>query len=175
MTIEEDVKIYGEPTTTTYPRSEGEKSATLYLQHKENGNLDKCKELGALLAKTFLALTSSFIGRDFYSQKMVLIFFVMNSELKDSISDSLLLNSTQSKFDKILEKENSELFKIITDNTALTLYILDDRNGCGSCLGETFAELCQQDDNKELQEIAFGLIDEYSTLFSGIIHRYEFI
>ena len=175
MRVDDDVKIYEQPETTSFPVSEGEKSADIYLKHKENGNLDKCKEMGQQLAKLFLEHTTRFIDKDFYSQTMVLIAFVLDAQFNDDIYDSILLTSTHSRFHNIIETQNIDLFKIITDNTAFTLYTLNERSGCISCLGDTFAQLCDRDNDQSLKDYALTLIDEYSNLFDGIIHSYTFI
>ena len=174
MIIEDDVKIYGQDIPSYVPPSEGEKSADLYLHHKQNGNLDKCKEMGVRLANTFLEHAIKLTTSDFYAQKMVLLFFVLDNQLQECFHDSILLKSTQSRIRKIIERENSDLSKVITDNTAFTLYILDDRSGCDDCLGETFAQLCDQDDDQALQSMALSLIEEYSSIYRGMIKEFTF-
>lgn len=170
---DEDIKIYaGEPEPPE--RTPGEESAARYVAHRENGNLEKTRQLGELLAQTLVG-DSARLSQDPYGhQKLVLLSFLVSDELEAAFSDEMLLKSAAAAFRKRVEELSPEIFAIITDSTAFTLYILRDRQVGNDQCGKVLAELCDRDDDEVLIREGNALAEEYRALFSGIIQSYEF-
>ncbi|MEG1943320.1 MAG: hypothetical protein RR049_05835 [Angelakisella sp.] len=174
MLSDEDVKIYSSEESPKGEQSDGEQSAATFLRHKENGNLAKCKELGLLLAKTFEGDAKRIESDPYVSQKLSLISYIVSDELAGEIPDVLLQKSALSVFQKAVEAMNPHIFSAISDSTAYTLYILDDRQGDAESMGKTFAELCGDENNRQLIDSANLLASEYRSLFHSIIASYSF-
>lgn len=175
MLLDEDVKIYrGDEDDQEPVLGEGERSAALFLRHKENGNLAKCRELGTLLGKTFAGDAQRFSGDPYARQKLVLLSFVVSDELAGIIFDQMLQKSALSVFGQTVERCDPALAASIGDSTAFTLYILDDRQGGDDRLGRTFAELCGKEGDHELTEIGNTLAADYRRLCADIISSYNF-
>lgn len=170
----DDVKIYrSTPAAPAEIISEGERSAAVFLRHKENGNLAKCRELGILLGKTFVDDAKRLENDPYRKQKLVLLAFVVTDELAGIIFDQVLQKSAQSVFQKTVEQSDSQLFACISDSAAVTLYILDDRNSDDG-LGDTFASLCGKEGDRELIETGNAIAHEYRRLCADIISSYSF-
>lgn len=178
MTTELDIKIYGAAAESVSEQrnGDGEVAATLFLRHKNCGNIEKTKQMGKLLAATFDDTAHRFT-RDLYrDQKLTLISFLLNDELQAGIQDEILRQSVISNFQKDLEKKNGKVFDVIIDSAAYTVYILEERKrtGIGIGVGSAFANLCGLPDNTALAEEANDLELEYRRLFHDIIESYVF-
>ena len=68
-----------------------------------------------------------------------------------------------------MEELDPEIFAVITDSTAFTLYILHDRKVGDDQCGKVLAELCERDGDEDLIREGNTLAEEYRALFSGII------
>ena len=73
-----------------------------------------------------------------------------------------------------MEELDPEIFAVITDSTAFTLYILHDRKVGDDQCGKVLAELCERDGDEDLIREGNTLAEEYRALFSGIIQSYTF-
>ena len=170
---DDDMKIYeGEPAPPE--RTPGEESARQYVAHRENGNLEKTRQLGELLAQTLVGDSGRLSGGPDYHQKLVLLSFLVSDELEAGLTDGILLKSAAAAFRNRVEELSPEIFAIITDSTAFTLYILHDRKSGDEECGRVLAELCERDGDEDLIREGNALTKEYRALFSGIIQSYTF-
>ena len=171
---DEDIKIYqGEPDEDAAP-GEGEQSAARYVEHRDNGNLEKTRELGELLAQTLVGDACRLEGDPYRRQKLVLLSFLVTDELEAGVPDDMLRRSAAAAYRNRVEKLDPELFAVITDSASMSLYILDDRQTGSEGCGEVLAELCDRDGDRELIDGGNALAAEYRKLFSGIIGSYTF-
>ena len=125
--IDDDMKIYGDGDSEPAPVSPGEVSAALYVAHRENGNLEKTRQLGELLAQTLVGDVARLGEDEFRRQKLVLLSFLVSDELDAAFSDGILLKSAAAAFRRRVEELDPEVFAIITDSAAFSLYLLHDR------------------------------------------------
>ena len=109
-----------------------------------------------------------------YHQKLVLLSFLVSDELEAGLTDGILLKSAAAAFRNRVEELSPEIFAIITDSTAFTLYILHDRKSGDEECGRVLAELCERDGDEDLIREGNALAKEYRALFSGIIQSYTF-
>lgn len=174
MLQDEDVKIYKNDADPFPEQGEGERAAALFLRHKQSGNLSKCRELGQLLGTTFVDDAHRLAALPHAQQRQVLLSFVLSDELAGIIFEQVLQKSALGEFHKTVERLDHQLFAVITDSTAYTLYILDDRQGCEPCLGDTFAELCGQSGDAALVAEANTMAQSYRKLYGDIISSYSF-
>lgn len=174
MLLDEDVKIYGGTgRDDANPDGEGERSAAAFLQHRENGNLTKCWELGRVLADSFVTDARQMAFDPYARQKMVLLSFILSDELAGIIFDQMLQKSALSVFQQTVESLDRGLFSAITDSAAFTLYMLDDRDA--NSLGATFAVLCGRENDADLIREADTLVNQYHTIYADIISCYTFV
>ena len=104
---DDDMKIYeGEPAPPE--RTPGEESARQYVAHRENGNLEKTRQLGELLAQTLVGDSSRLAGDPCYRQKLVLLSFLVSDELEAGLTDGILLKSAAAAFRNKVEELDPE-------------------------------------------------------------------
>ena len=171
---EEDVKIFVPDEEETGVLSEGERSAAEYVAHRENGNLEKTRELGELLAQTLVGDSRRLREEPFFHQKLVLLSFLAGDELEAGLSDLILQKSAVAAMNRRLEEVSPEIHDIVVDSTAFTMYILNDRQGEGRTEGQVLAQLCDRDDDAALIRRGDELSGEYRQLFRDIIESYTF-
>ena len=169
--IDDDMKIYGDGDSEPAPVSPGEVSAALYVAHRENGNLEKTRQLGELLAQTLVGDVARLGEDEFRRQKLVLV----SDELDAAFSDGILLKSAAAAFRRRVEELDPEVFAIITDSAAFSLYLLHDRRVGDDQCGQVLAELCGREEDGALIEAGNALAAEYRALFREIIGSYTFI
>lgn len=175
MLPEEDIKIYhNDEDNSPDTKGEGERSAELFLLHRNNGNLSKCRELGKLLGVTFADEAKRFADDPLRRQKLVLLSFVLSDELAGLIFDQMLQQSVMSVFGQTVESLDSGLAADIKDSTAYTLYMLGERSD-DSGMGEIFAELCDCDGDVDTVLTGTLLEQEHRKLYANIITSYLFI
>ena len=171
---DEDIKIYGGEGPVPESGMGEEESAALYVIHKANGNLDKTRQLGELLAQTLVGDVDRLMGEPYGSQKLVLLSFLISDELEEKLTDGILRQSAAAAFRRRVEELDPAVFALITDSTAFTLYILHDRRVEGGECGRVLADLCGRDGDETLIREGDALAEEYRGLFSGIIQSYSF-
>ncbi len=171
---DEDIKIYQGDSPESGAVGEEEQSAARYVEHRDNGNLEKTREMGELLAQTLVGDAGRLEGDPYCRQKMVLLSFLVSDELEAGVPDDMLRRSAAAAYRNRVEKLDPELFAVITDSAAFSLYILNDRQTGNDRCGEVLAELCDRDGDQELIESGNALAAEYRKLFSGIIASYTF-
>ena len=171
---DEDIKIYQEKAPVPESGLGEEESAALYVAHRENGNLEKTRQLGELLAQTLVGDMGRLEGDPYGRQKLVLLSFLISDELEAKLTDSILRQSAAAAFRRRVEELDPAVFALITDSTAFTLYILHDRRVEGGECGKVLADLCGRDGDDTLIRDGNALAREYRGLFSGIIQSYAF-
>ncbi len=170
---DEDIKIYDgeEPVPTGLG---AEDSAARYVAHRDNGNLEKTRQLGELLAQTLVGDAGRLAEDPYGQQKLVLLSFLISDELEAALTDAMLRQSAAAAFRRRVEELDPAIHGIITDSAAFTLYILHDRQVGNEECGQVLANLCDRDSDEGLIQEGNALAEEYRGLFSGIIQSYIF-
>lgn len=170
---DEDIKIYDgeEPVPTGLG---AEDSAARYVAHRDNGNLEKTRQLGELLAQTLVGDAGRLAEDPYGQQKLVLLSYLISDELKAALTDAMLRQSAAAAFRRRVEELDPAIHGIITDSAAFTLYILHDRRVGNEECGQVLANLCDRDSDETLIQEGNALAEEYRGLFSGIIQSYTF-
>lgn len=171
---DEDIRIYGGSAPVPESGMGEEESAALYVIHRANGNLEKARQLGELLAQTLVGDVDRLTGDPYGDQKLVLLSFLISDELEEKLADGMLRQSAAAAFRGRVEELDPNLFALITDSTAFTLYILHDRKVEGGECGRVLADLCGRGGDDALIQEGDALAEEYRGLFSGIIRSYTF-
>ena len=170
---DEDIKIYDgeEPVPTGLG---AEDSAARYVAHRDNGNLEKTRQLGELLAQTLVGDAGRLAEDPYGQQKLVLLSFLISDELEAALTDAMLRQSAAAAFRRRVEELDPAIHGIITDSAAFTLYILHDRRVGNEECGQVLANLCDRDSDETRYRDGNALAEEYRGLFSGIIQSYTF-
>ncbi len=170
---DEDIKIYDgeEPVPTGLG---AEDSAARYVAHRDNGNLEKTRQLGELLAQTLVGDAGRLAEDPYGQQKLVLLSFLISDELEAALTDAMLRQSAAAACRRRVEELDPAIHGIITDSAAFTLYILHDRRVGNEECGQVLANLCDRDSDETLIREGNALAEEYRGLFSGIIQSYTF-
>ena len=170
---DEDIKIYDgeEPVPTGLG---AEDSAARYVAHRDNGNLEKTRQLGELLAQTLVGDAGRLAEDPYGQQKLVLLSFLISDELEAALTDAMLRQSAAAAFRRRVEELDPAIRGILTDSAAFTLYILHDRRVGNEECGQVLANLCDRDSDETLIREGNALAEEYRGLFSGIIQSYTF-
>ena len=170
---DEDIKIYDgeEPVPTGLG---AEDSPARYVAHRDNGNLEKTRQLGELLAQTLVGDAGRLAEDPYGQQKLVLLYVLISDELEAALTDAMLRQSAAAAFRRRVEELDPAIHGIITDSAAFTLYILHDRRVGNEECGQVLANLCDRDSDEGLIREGNALAEEYRGLFSGIIQSYTF-
>jgi len=171
---QEEIKIYSGSEKTAAGPSEGEKSAKQFIANRDNGNFDKARQLGELLARTMMGDFDRLENQDFCREKLVLLSYIAVSELRKRIPVVMLQKSAEGAFNNTIETLNPEVFSEITDSAAFSFYFLNERQGMERSDGAVFAQLCSRQDDEALCEQGDSLAEEYRALFARIIGSYRF-
>ena len=104
---DEDIKIYGEGMPS--PGEPGdEEAAVRYVAHRKNGNMEKTRQLGELLAQTLVGDASRLAEDCYKPQKLVLLSFLVSDELSAALSDGMLRQSAAAAFRRRVEELDPE-------------------------------------------------------------------
>lgn len=161
---ESDVKIYNSGNNENNAREKMAEIFNTVNRNRENGNLEKARQLGAKLAllspssgKSELdlnlkdILSAKYLSQDILYQIKVLLVFAVEKKLKEEIKpDFLSIMAINAMHDKITEKHPA-FFKNLTDGAAFTFYRLALAK-CGDIdenIGEAFAMLCSAKKNTD--------------------------
>ncbi|MGN0469266.1 MAG: hypothetical protein ACI4GY_11130 [Acutalibacteraceae bacterium] len=162
-----DIKIYNIENEETDENSTCKKMAEIYdliNKHRENGNLEKARQLGAKLAtltptnsagdmslNLIEILPKKYLSQDILYQMKVLLVFAAEKTMKEEIvPDFLSIMAINAMHDKISENHPA-FFKNLSDGAAFTFYRLALQK-CGEIdenIGEAFAMLCSVQKNSE--------------------------
>ncbi len=169
---DEDIKIYEGAREEPAFSGAGEAAAAEYVAHRENGNLAKTHQLGELLAETLVGDARRLRQESCCHQKLVLLSYLAKDELRRGLHSPILQRSAVSAMERRLEDVSPEIYDVVTDSTAFTLYILNGRQGDGRSTGEILAQICDRDGDPPLVARGNQLEAEYRKLFGGIIASY---
>lgn len=158
-----DMKIVGEQPVIAADVAEDELKT-----HQENGNLQKAKALGAVLADKVLSAPES--AEPFLTQGRILRSFAVLVGLESYLPVGLPAQTARSAFYESLRQQG--VYDAICDDGAFSFYYLCLNEGAAITqkIGETYARLCGSEDSAvcadgeriyrtflaEIQELAFA-------------------
>lgn len=124
---------------------EGEETARELQREKENGNLNRARRLGAIMADGVSAIEGDSPAGDgvLMTQRRILLAFAVEMGLKRYLND-LLAETAQSVFYDTLRETAPAFFEDLQESNAFSFYYLCVREGGGveKKVGDTFAALC---------------------------------
>ena len=173
LSEDSDIKIAGEKFTKRL--DDGELAAEEFQHQKSNGNIDKAYTLGTRLSELLFTtdiILSAHCGKKYATEPVikfnaqVLFAFMAATVLEHSCPDSIIAQTAINHFFNKVKEQSPELYHAILENGAFSLYLLcvrDEKMAC-SCIGNTFAESCEMDDNPDIVKLGDELYNDYFEL-----------
>lgn len=133
-----------------------------YDRESANGNIEKARSLGVLLAEEAVNKMGSFTmedeqdgGIDMDVQRGLLMTFAATVALEKMTSSSVVSMAAKNSFNSEVEKLSPALYGAMGDSGAFSFYYLAYRRGTETerRIGQTFAMLCSHDGDPVYQEL----------------------
>ena len=143
--------------------------------HRQNGNVDKAKQVGAFVAE--LAFESGlseklsdevFLSDQFYPQLCALMLFSAEAALNYYLPSQQLSATAINALHESLIEKNHPVYDTVMESPAFSFYHLSVKKGgtdIPTDIGEAFAMLCRQESNAKFIEQGRNLY----TMILGII------
>ncbi len=161
-----DMKIMGDDFAPPEEKDDSQETAELLEKEKANGNLNRARQFGALMAEEVLAVEGASPAQDpaLLTQRRILLAFAVEVGFESAFPNSLLTETAQSVFYETLQKDAPEFYETLQGSGAFSFYFLCVREGrqVEEKVGETFASLC----GKPKEE---SLVREGSALYRRFI------
>lgn len=150
-----DMKIVDGPFFSPEKSGEdaAEKAARDFLLQKENGNIQRARQLGCLFAKdvweSFSAPNSlADISQQEFHHRLLLQSYIVHRVISEYSPNSILAQTSMGVFYHAVEEYSQLLYQHVSDTAAFSLYILSERSGDSADeIGRIFARLIGQEDN----------------------------
>lgn len=170
LTEDNDVKIAGAKFAAK--PDDAELSATEFQRQKSNGNIDKAYELGNRLSQ-ILFTTDDILAvhcckkyaadKNIRINAQILYVFMAVTVLENSCPDSTTAKTAINYFHKCVKEKSPELYNTILESGAFSLYLLCIRDAkmASNCIGNTFAESCDMENDSAIIKIGDKLYNTY--------------
>lgn len=167
-----DMKIAPEKPGRFLDSSDG--AATAFMRETHNGNMEKARGIGGALARALTAEDSSpalfgvgaFDDENTIRQRRMMFAYIADKVIEDLAPNSMVAQSAISNFENTVQQCSPEIYEIINDTAAFSLYALcarGDPDDTGA-LGRVFAKLCKKEDD--------ALFVKYGCELSGYFNEY---
>ena len=160
---ENDVKIYNSKNDLDSSSKEISRTLDEVMTHRLNGNIDKARKLGEILAtitpkgddgiivdlKDHLA--PKYFASDILYQIKVLLVFAAETVLQSEIRDEILATTAINAMHDKIREDMPVFFRNISSSAAFTFYCLalKKRGDVTENIGEAFAMMCDVQKNTE--------------------------
>lgn len=143
--------------------------------HRQNGNVEKAKELGTKLAGNSFeknlkeSLDSVFLSDEFFHQVCALVLFSTEAALNYFLPSQQLSTIAINALHESLSSKKLEFYDSIINSPAFSFYYLSVRKGGTDIpkdIGEAFAMLCRKENDSHF-------IEEGSKIYSAILDFVE--
>nr|WP_317412504.1 hypothetical protein [uncultured Solibaculum sp.] len=167
MPDDNDIRIAGDhPSRETSEENVLDQTAQELEREKRNGNLERARQLGALVAGEMWASDSeSLFGADASEggqglfERRLLYAFAASTGLERYTPNQLCARTALSSFYDILKKEAPDLYDQLENSFAFSFYYLDLRRGqkVPADIGKSFAMLCNREDDPVYAQLGEAL------------------
>ncbi|GAA6514026.1 hypothetical protein [Merdimmobilis hominis] len=154
-----------------------------YLRERENGNIERARQLGRTLATELFGSDEVLnLGYDrsesplVLAQRRILFSFVAGRAIDELTPNSILADTAVSVFYDVI-KEKPVVYGEINDAAAISLYMLTSRApGLDACaVGRVFAKLCGREGSRLYAKMGSGLCLFYYDCMKQAIEKTEFV
>lgn len=139
-----------------------DKDSDLFFKQKENGNIKKAKDFGAILADIIFA-SDDLIEvehnkkgiNDITEQRRILFAFTALEGMKMFTPNSITSRAALAEFYNTLSTRSPKLYEDISSSVSFSFYYLCTRKGNmqRDGIGKTFAMLCGHEDDSIYEEL----------------------
>ena len=177
---DQDIKIAGDSfESAANDDSEGDQTARELQREKDNGNLNRARRLGAIMADDVSAIEGDSPSGDsvLMTQRRILLAFAVAVGLESFLSSSLLSETAQSVFYDTLGETAPSFYEDLQESNAFSFYYLcvRDSGQVETKVGKTFASLCGMTDNEtyarmgeELYRRFIGQVQHYTEVLAFV-------
>lgn len=153
-----DMKIVPDKPSDIFDMSEG--AASAFVREKSNGNMDKAHQLGLAFAAEILNPTDAVVLFGIgqldteltIMQRKLMFAYIVNKVIEEMAPNSIVAQSAMAAFYDEIGGHSPEIYELITDSAAFSLYILSVRSSAEEddpyAIGRVFAQLCEHEDDK---------------------------
>ena len=176
--LEDDVKIYGNDSDRQ--NSDLNRVLESMREHRQNGNIDKAKNLGRDLVNIEIdfekEIAPKFLKPDIIYQMKVMLVFAAEANLQMLVYEPLLSTTAiNAMYDEIQSKENG-FYKNISDGIAFSFYYaaIKGNDDIAHSMGKTFAMLCSAEGNEDFAEAGTLIYKKAVEIIEDEISKAEF-
>lgn len=178
-----DIKIFTGGNSSSDDNNEVLKLAEESKRHRNNGNADKAKKIGVLLAEAAPKelndpALKKFVGDpEILYEIKVLSVFTGESSAHIYMPNPILATTAVNALYDNLKAQFPGFYENITDGTAFSFYYLNLRRGIDveENIGKTFAMLCEDENNQELMKLGETIYKELRDYACGEIEKAGFV
>lgn len=167
-----DMKIAPDRPSEIFDSSEG--AANAFVREKANGNMAKAHALGKQFAAELTAENrgvtlfgvGAFDDANTLVQRKIMFAYVVNMVIEGMAPNSIVAQSAMSSFYDSVQASFPDIYRIITDSEAFSLYILSVRSSPEDpcAIGRVFARLCGKEEDPLF--VRYGCeLAEYFTMY----------
>ncbi len=179
-----DMKIADFSEPDRYPLTEGDGESRRLFAHKDNGNADKARVLGASVVREMITgdTNAKFGVKDdglypYQPQIRLLMTFAAVTGLQTDLPDDVLSRTALNAFYDTLKKAFPAFYEDIDESGAFTFFYLAYRRGgdVERNMGRAFAALCGADGDEVFAELGETLYSQGRMLVKKQAEETDFL
>lgn len=177
-----DMKIAGDDFSSE--AVDGADVSVLLEQERENGNLDKARRLGSLLAGDVVSIedapgpaNGAAENPELPLQRRILLAFAAEVGLEMYLPNQLVAGIAQNTFYHLLDETTPAFYDTLQNSGAFSFYYLCVREGKNveKKVGETFATLCGMADSQSYARMGKELYIRFIGQIRGLAESLAFV
>ncbi|MBP0963394.1 MAG: hypothetical protein J6Q99_03775 [Oscillospiraceae bacterium] len=167
-----DIKIFS-GSSFSKSRLEEDDEAAIFIRERDNGNIEKAKELGCTLAQRVETLCRQEEPALVAAQKKVLYGYVCKKVLEGRCANSVLARAAIGELLNCLKNASPSDFDLIQDSVAFTKYMLAEKEA-DQTVGKVFAKLCGDKNNEAFACEGDELYSKYTAECEALFNKVSF-
>lgn len=174
-----DMKIAGNDFKPLKSQDDSELTTLLLEKEKNNGNLNRARRLGAIMAEEVSAIEGEHPAEDpvILTQRRILLAFTVEVALDKFLPNTLLSQTSLSVFNESLRQTAPSFYEDLQESGAFSFYYLCVREGreVEENVGKTFALLCGRRDDEKLAQRGSKMFTRFIKLVQQFADSMNFI
>ena len=174
-----DMKIMGDDYDFPEEKDDSHETARQLEQEKANGNLNRARQLGAMMAEEVSAVEGDSPENEpaLLTQRRILLAFAAEVGFEAFLPTSILTETAQSVFYETLSKDAPAFYEDLQESGAFSFYYLCVREGrqVEEKVGQTFASLCGKPKDAALAQEGEGLYRRFIDRVQRFVNSMGFL
>lgn len=174
-----DMKIVGEEIKSDQVAEDIKETSRLLEREKSNGNLNRARRLGAIMADEVAAVEGEVPTNEavFVTQRRILLAFAVEVALETILPNSILSETARSVFYETLRKTAPSIYEDLQGSGAFSFYYLALREGKDvvKSVGEAYASLCGRARDNALAKKGGDLYIYFIEQVRSLVDGFEFV